>query len=186
MSSDHANAKKTRPARANVTAKAKVAVPVPGDGVRSDSPRHRQGTWRAAIRALELADYDRVLVLWRRCEGVGLNESDTRDAIGRFLVRNRGLSLVAEDDAGNIIGAVLCGHDGRRGYLHHLAVDVRHRRQGLGRTLVERCLENLRTLGIAKCNLFLYATNTDGRAFWLKHGWAAREDLIVVQRPTNV
>ncbi len=135
------------------------------------------------VRELGLPDYDRVIALWRSCEGVGLNESDTQEGIERFLSRNVGLSLVAESHEGALIGAVLCGHDGRRGYLHHLAVAPGYRRRGLGRTLVETCLARLRPLGIAKCNIFLYATNAAGRAFWLQHGWKAREDLVVLQRP---
>lgn len=135
------------------------------------------------LRELIFSDYDRLIALWRSCTGVGLNESDTPEGIQRFLARNPGLSLVAETPSGEIVGAVLCGHDGRRGYLHHLAVAAPHRRQGLGRCLVEGCLEHLRRHGIAKCNLFLYSHNTSGRAFWLQHGWAAREDLVVVQRP---
>ena len=76
---------------------------------------------------------------------------------------------------GRIVGAVLGGHDGRRGYLHHLAVDAglappRHRpRAGRGRP------GRLKAAGLLKCNLFLYAHNEAGRAFWLKHGWAARD-----------
>lgn len=136
-----------------------------------------------SVRELVLSDYDRVIALWRSCEGVGLNESDTREGIERFLARNAGLSLVAESREGELIGAVLCGHDGRRGYLHHLAVAPACRRRGLGRTLVEMCLARLRPLGIAKCNIFLYATNAAGRAFWWQHGWKAREDLVVLQRP---
>ncbi len=140
----------------------------------------RPAPW--TLRELVFADYDRVMTLWRSCEGIGLNESDTPEGIRSFLDRNRGLSVVAESPAGEVIGAILCGHDGRRGYLHHLAVAEAHRRQGLGRRLVETCLGNLRRLGIAKCNLFLYASNASGRAFWIEQGWAAREDLVVVQK----
>ena len=127
------------------------------------------------------ADYDAVFALWQASEGIGLNESDTRGAIASYLVRNPGLSLVAE--IGNeIAGALLCGHDGRRGYLHHLAVAPQHRRRGLGRTLVDESLARLRAQGITKCNIFLYADNAAGRAFWLHEGWAPREDLVVVQK----
>ena len=135
-----------------------------------------------ALRELTMADYDAVMQLWRASEGIGLNESDTVDGIARFLARNEGLSLAATTPEGIIVGAVLCGHDGRRGYLHHLAVAAAHRRRGLGRQLVEACLARLRALHIAKCNIFLYTHNHAGRAFWTKHDWAAREDLVVVQR----
>jgi putative acetyltransferase len=134
------------------------------------------------LRDFVLTDYDTVLALWRSCEGIGLSESDTRDAIAAFLVRNPGLSLVATDTDGVIVGAVLGGHDGRRGYLHHLAVLPAHRGRGLGRALVDETLARLRRLGIQKCNIFLYAHNAAGRAFWLREGWSAREDLVVVQK----
>jgi hypothetical protein len=79
------------------------------------------------MRDFALADYDTVLALWRSCEGIGLSDSDTREAIATYLARNPGLSLVATDADGVIVGAVLGGHDGRRGYLHHLAVAPAHR-----------------------------------------------------------
>ncbi|MEW6302235.1 MAG: GNAT family N-acetyltransferase [Verrucomicrobiota bacterium] len=135
------------------------------------------------LQNLAIADYDEVLALWQRTEGVGLNESDTREGIALFLERNRDLSFVARDAKGRIIGAVLCGHDGRRGYLHHLAVEKACRGQGIGRALVENCLARLRALGILKCNIFLYANNDPGRAFWERLGWAQRVDLCVLQKP---
>ncbi|HSY54465.1 MAG TPA: GNAT family N-acetyltransferase [Opitutaceae bacterium] len=136
------------------------------------------------LRALTPADYDAVFALWQASEGMGLNESDTRDAIASYLVRNPGLSLVAEVE-NKIAGAVLCGHDGRRGYLHHLAVAHQYRRSGLGRALVDESLARLRAQGITKCNIFLYAANAAGRAFWLHEGWAPREDLVVVQKSVS-
>ena len=123
-----------------------------------------------------------MLALWRSCEGIGLSESDTREAIAAYLARNPGLSLVTTDTDGVIVGAVLGGHDGRRGYLHHLAVVPAHRGRGLGRTLVDETLARLCRLGIQKCNIFLYADNAAGRAFWRRAGWSAREDLVIVQK----
>jgi N-acetylglutamate synthase len=132
------------------------------------------------IRPFRIADYDEVLKLWRRTEGVGLNESDTREAIAAFLRRNPRMSLVAVQ-AGRIIGAILCGHDGRRGSLHHLAVARRYRRQGLGRQLVEACLAKLWAEHIDKCNLFVFAGHADGMSFWKHNGWKLRTDLRVMQ-----
>ena len=136
------------------------------------------------LRPLTIADYEPARRLWEESEGVGLSESDTREAIACYLVRNPGLSLVALTPAGEIVGAVLCGHDGRRGYLHHLAVSRAHRGKGLGRKLVQECLSRLRTEGITKCNIFLFATNDAGRAFWVHEGWALRGDLLVLQHGT--
>ena len=120
------------------------------------------------VRILRLSDYPSVYALWKKTEGIGLSESDTREAIARFLKRNRNLSLVATL-GGRIVGTILCGHDGRR---------------GLGRKLVNICLEKLNAEGIPKCNLFLFASNTSGKAFWRRIGWTVRADLRLVQRTT--
>lgn len=132
------------------------------------------------VRSFRIEDFDAVIALWRRTEGVGLNESDTRRAITAFLRRNPRLSFVAEQ-GGRIIGAVLCGHDGRRGYLHHLAVSKRHRRRGIGRRLVNACLAKLRKAGIQKCNIFIFANNAAGMKFWAHTGWSLRTELRLMQ-----
>jgi ribosomal protein S18 acetylase RimI-like enzyme len=131
-----------------------------------------------------MGDFSRVLALWKKTEGMGLGESDTRSGIARFLRRNPRMSLVAVDGR-RIVGAVLCGHDGRRGYLHHLAVEAGCRGRGLGRLLVAACLARLRDAGIAKCNIFLYADNSAGETFWRRLGWRVRDDLRMVQTSTR-
>jgi putative acetyltransferase len=136
------------------------------------------------VRHFRIEDFDAVIALWRRTEGVGLNESDTRRAITAFLRRNPRLSFVAEQ-GGRIIGAVLCGHDGRRGYLHHLAVSKRHRRRGIGRLLVNACLAKLRKAGIQKCNIFIFANNAAGMKFWAHTGWSLRTELRLMQIRLN-
>ena len=132
------------------------------------------------VRAFRIADYDAVTALWRRTEGVGLNECDTRRAIAAYLRRNPHLSFVAEQD-GLIVGAVLCGHDGRRGYLHHLAVSKRYRKHGIGRQLVNACLAKLRQAGIQRCNIFIFASNAAGMQFWAHTGWKLRPELRLMQ-----
>src|SRR5208282_5537414 len=107
---------------------------------------------RWLVRAMVIADYQHVVALWQRSEGVGLGESDTKEGVAAFLLRNPGLSAVAESSHGEIVGAVLCGHDGRRGYLHHLAVARRYRQRDIGRRLTSACLAGLRKAGIPKCN----------------------------------
>lgn len=129
-------------------------------------------------------DLSEVLDLWGATEGVGLNESDTPEHLRTYLQRNPGLSVVARDGA-RLIGAVLCGHDGRRGYLNHLAVVPAYRQRGLGRQLVARCLASLRDLNILKCNLFVYNDNKPGERFWNLCGWNARADLKLLQRGTG-
>jgi N-acetylglutamate synthase len=125
------------------------------------------------IEPLTFADYEAVAAFWRQQEGIGLNESDAPAPMARFLERNPGMSLIARCSTGDIVGAVLCGHDGRRGYLHHLAVALGYRRRGLGRALVERCLAGLAAAGISKCNIFLFNNNDEGRQFWLRLGYRA-------------
>ena len=83
---------------------------------------------------------------------------------------------------GQLAGAVLCGTDGRRGYLHHLAVASQHRRQGIGETLVERCLNGLKAQGYHKCHIFVYGGNVDGQAFWERVGWKLRTDLMIMSK----
>ena len=137
------------------------------------------------FRSLRIADYDAVHSLWRRSRGVGLNESDTKGAIALYLRRNPGLSLVAVTNDEVIVGAVLCGHDGRRGYLHHLAVDRKWRRRRIGGRLVSAALERLAKRGILKCNIFIFGDNEAGREFWRKAGWTERADLKLVQTATT-
>ena len=130
-------------------------------------------------------DYDRVVSLWRTVQGIGLDdESDSRSGIARYLKQNPGLSFVAYC-GDRMVGAVLSGHDGRRGYLHHLAVAASHRRQGIGQGLVARCLRALASRHIPKCNIFLFRTNAPGRAFWEHNGWKLRPDLRVLQKKTK-
>lgn len=134
-----------------------------------------------AIRPLSITDYDAILSLWQAAEGVGLSAADERTAIARYLERNPGLSFTAWEGE-LLVGAVLCGHDGRRGFIHHLAVAESHRRQGVGRMLVEHCLAGLRSRGIDKCHLFVYGVNTSAQAFWSEVGWMQRHDLVIMSR----
>lgn len=135
------------------------------------------------IAAMTAADLDEVLALWAGTAGVGLHASDSPEKILLYLERNPGMSLTARID-GALAAAVMCGHDGRRGALYHLAVAPQHRRGGLGSTLVERCLASLAAEGILRCNIFLYADNHLGERFWTRQGWKERRDLKVVQCET--
>ena len=132
-----------------------------------------------AIRPFELTDHAAAIDLWQATEGIGLSASDSRTNTAAYLERNPGMSFVACHN-GTLIGAVLCGTDGRRGYLHHLAVDKRFRSRGIGRQLVAHCLQALRRAGLPKCHLFLYRSNRSGYEFWRKIGWSRRSDLDVV------
>jgi ribosomal protein S18 acetylase RimI-like enzyme len=135
-----------------------------------------------SLREMTLADYGQVLALWQAAEGVGLSDADSRPSIASYLERNPGLSFVALTEEGDLIAAVLCGHDGRRGFIHHLAVAAAWRHCGVGRTLAEACLGRLREQGIQKCHLFVFGRNEPGRAFWRQIGWIEREELVVMSR----
>jgi ribosomal protein S18 acetylase RimI-like enzyme len=132
-----------------------------------------------AIKAMTEDSYEQVIALWQAAEGVGLSQADSPEAIAQYLARNPGLSLVALQD-GQLVGAVLCGHDGRRGYIHHLAVRPEARRQGIGRRLVQECLAGLRGHGIQKCHLFVFQRNEEAIAFWRAIGFTARDELSMM------
>lgn len=133
------------------------------------------------LREMTLADYDEVYALWAASEGIGLSSADSREAIGAFLQRNPGLAFVAVD-GDIIVGAVICGTDGRRGYLHHLAVRSSHKRQGIGRHLAQACLNRLREQGIEKCHIFVYRENHSARQFWESVGWVERVELVLMTK----
>ena len=134
------------------------------------------------IRELRIENLEEVLSLWESSEGVGLDsDTDTKERIWIYLQRNPWLSFAAFEK-GKVIGAVLCGHDGRRGYLHHLTVAEAYRGKGIGTALVDKVISKLRTLGIRKCNIFVFTDNTDGQEFWEKGGWVERTDLKVMSK----
>lgn len=133
------------------------------------------------IQEMTIGDYDEVFALWRASEGILLSEVDTQEDIDRLLKRNPGLSFVARDGE-QLVGAVLCTHDGRRGYIDHLVVRHSHRRQGIGKALVARCLFNLMRVGIRKWQLFVQEDNAQAIAFWRKLGWAERVELVTMSR----
>lgn len=133
------------------------------------------------LREMIIDDYDTVLSLWQGTEGIGLSDADSKESIKRFLERNPGLSFVAMDgDA--LVGAALCGHDGRRGYIHHLSVAKSHRKQGIGKSLVGRCMYALIRIGIAKCHLIIFDYNQGAIDFWNKVGWTERVELVMMSQ----
>ena len=129
------------------------------------------------IREMKLEDYDNVFALWKTIKGFGIRSvDDSREGIERFLKWNPGLSVVAEEE-GKIVGAILCGSDGRRGCLYHVCVHKDYRRQGIGKTMVIWCMEKLKELQINKVSLIAFTQNDVGNAFWKEIGWTKREDL---------
>ena len=129
------------------------------------------------IRAFEISDYDMVYQLWNSIPGIGLNKiDDSREGITRFINRNPTTNFVAEED-GRIIGIALSGHDGRRGYLYHVCVDNSHRRRGIGRQLVQKVAESIKSENIHVLALFCFSDNEAGNSFWKSLGWKLRSDL---------
>ena len=133
------------------------------------------------IQELAINDYPAIRELWASSKGLELGGTDSRDGIARFLERNPGLSFVALD-SDLIVGAVLCGHDGRRGYIDQLVVRPSHRRQGIGRSLVSRCVYNLMRIGIRKWHLFVFEDNEPALAFWSSLGWSKKVKLVTMSR----
>jgi ribosomal protein S18 acetylase RimI-like enzyme len=133
---------------------------------------------------MQPADFDAVFSLWSTTDGIGIGPSDTAEQFARYLARNPGLSLVAHDRS-TLVGAVMCGHDGRRGFIHHLAVVESHRRRGIGADLIEGCVAKLGEEGILKCHLFVLADNTGALEFWTSAGWQQRTDLEMFSRMTK-
>ena len=129
------------------------------------------------IRTMTIEDYEQVKALWMTIKGFAIRSiDDSREGVERFLRRNPTTSVVAEED-GKIIGAILCGHDGRRGCLYHVCVDPEHRRRGVGKSMVVFCMKALRDEGISKVSLIAFTKNDIGNAFWKQIGWTKREDL---------
>jgi len=136
------------------------------------------------IRQMKIGDYPQAYALWEETEGLSLEESDSKEGIGVYLRRNRGFCFVACDDD-QIIGTILCGHEGRRGMLRHLAVGRNYQNRGIARALIKQCLSALATAGIRKCNTFVLDANEEGRRFWEHMGWYVLEDdYRTLQTPT--
>ncbi len=127
-------------------------------------------------RVMAPGDHARLVALWRDCDGLGLRDSDSRAGIAKYLARNPGLSFVAERDA-RIVGTVMAGHDGRRGYILHLAVAAGNRRRGVASRLVELCLAALAGEGIEKSHVHVIGGNAAARDFWLARGFHHRAEI---------
>jgi N-acetylglutamate synthase len=134
------------------------------------------------IRPFAMEDYEPAYELWSSTPGVGLSDSDGKDSINSFLERNPCLSFVAVDGDGTLRGTVLAGHDGRRGFLYHLAVCPSCRRQGAGEQLVLAALSALRRQNILKCHIMVLEDNIPGQAFWGTQEWLKRDNLLIFSK----
>lgn len=128
------------------------------------------------IRVMTIDDYDVLIQLMRITEGVSVRDADSWESTLRYLERNPGLSFVAEI-GGAIVGCIMAGHDGRRGYLQHLLVLPEHRRKGIANALVKQCLLELEGLGIKKSHIDVLKANSIASKFWTRNGWKLRTDI---------
>ncbi len=143
------------------------------------------GEFKMIIRKMTIEDYDCVYNLWLNNPGMGLNNiDDSRLGIEKYLQRNPKTCFVAEKD-NTIIGAILSGNDGRRGYIHHTAVAVSKRNHGVGTALVNAAMDALRTEGINKVALVVFSKNELGNSFWEKRGFTVRDDLVYRNKLIN-
>lgn len=131
------------------------------------------------IREFMPADIDAAIQLWKSSEGIGLSSADEPARLESYLERNPGLSFTAWNGT-DLAGAILSGHDGRRGFLHHLAVHHDYRRQGIGKALVARCHSALREIGIEKVHIFVYHNNQVALDFWQGEDYIPRVELVLL------
>lgn len=130
------------------------------------------------IRPMTIDDYDEIFAMWQITTKRALSKADERDQIERYLLRNAGMSQVAVVD-GKIVGTVLAGHDGRRGFIHHMAVLPDYRRRHIGHRLAEKAIEMISRDGIDKTHIFCYQNNETGQNFWKDFGFEKRDDVFV-------
>lgn len=129
------------------------------------------------IREMKIEDYEQVYALWMTVKGFAMRSiDDSKEGVERFLKRNPHTSVVAQED-GRIVGAILCGHDGRRGCLYHVCVSGEYRRRGIGTEMVVFAMNALKKEKISKVSLIAFTENDIGNAFWNRIGWTKREDL---------
>ena len=129
------------------------------------------------LRVMQIEDYENVYKLWMTIDGFGIRTiDDSKAGVARFLKRNPTTSVVAEAD-GKIVGAILCGHDGRRGCFYHVCVQKEYRKHGIGKAMAVFCMKALQEEEINKVSLIAFQSNEGGNQFWKKVGWTFRDDL---------
>lgn len=127
---------------------------------------------------MEISDYPAAVELWVQAEGVKLRDADSIDGITKYLTRNPGLSFIAEKD-GKLIGTIMSGHDGKRGYIQHLAVNLEYRNSGIATHLLSLCLEALKQEGIIKSHIHVLSNNESAKTYWINKNWIKRDDIEV-------
>lgn len=132
-----------------------------------------------STREFVIDDHRGAVALWKLLDGIEVAEGDSREEIGAYLSRNPGLSRVAEEN-GAMVGAVLCGHDGRRGLIYHLAVAPDYQGRGIGKLLVGECLALLRKASITRALILVAQDNPGAHSFWLRSGWEDVPGVLVM------
>lgn len=129
------------------------------------------------VRVMTIDDYEQLAALWAGIRGFGIRSiDDSREGVTRFLLRNPSTSVVAETADGQIVGSILCGHDGRQACFYHVCVREDYRQHGIGSRLVEKAVEALRAEDINRIYLIAFKSNEVGNVFWQRIGWVQRED----------
>jgi len=125
-------------------------------------------------------DYKELTDLWSGFTGNTMTGADSMEDFEKFLDMNADYCFSAFEKA-CLIGSVMAGSDGRRGYIYHLAVDGSQQGKGTGRKLMETAENALRDAGIEKAHLFIYTDNT-AIEFYEKTGWHRRSDIAVMSK----
>ena len=134
---------------------------------------------------MDISDYEKVYAIWISCKGMGLNNlDDSREGIERFLLRNPETCFVAEADE-TVVGVIMAGHDGRRGYIYHTAVDPLYRKRGIATALVETVMQAMKNIGINKIALVVFEHNEGGNKFWERLGFTERNDPVYRNKAIN-
>lgn len=129
------------------------------------------------IRVMTIDDYEELFMLWKNTPNMGLRSlDDSREGISFFLKRNPNTNFVAYDDK-KLAGAILCGHDGRRGYIYHTVVLPEYRKRGIASSLIDMAVEALQKEGITRVCLNVMETNEQGKSFWTNRGWEKKDFL---------
>lgn len=129
------------------------------------------------IKAMMVDHYEELFTMWKSTPNMGLRSlDDSKEGISFFLKRNPSTNFVAYED-GKLVGAILSGHDGRRGYIYHTVVLPEYRGRGIASTLVDAAVEALQKEGITRVCLNVMETNEQGKKFWISKGWEKKAFL---------
>lgn len=133
------------------------------------------------IRTFNESDTQAVIELWRSISAASAPHNDPATAIRQKLAVDRELFLVADLD-GAIVGTVMGGYDGHRGWLYSVAVRSDCRRRQIGSALIRQMEQALIARGCLKVNLQVVATNADAVKFYETLGYGVEERVSMGKR----